>query len=606
MTDTFDSTDSGRSGTPLRHLQTVAFDGAFVMRLGGELPGVVCGYETYGELNAQASNAVLVCHAISGDSHVACHDADDEPGWWDALVGPGRAVDTDVCFVVCANVLGGCRGSTGPGSIDPATGRPYGPGFPDVTVEDMVDVQAKLLDHLGVTKLLAVIGGSLGGHQALAWATRYPDRVGACCALATSTRLTSQALAFDVVARNAIQSDPDFHAGQYYDKASKPDTGLAIARMLGHITYLSSQGMSDRFDIDRDSPRQIDTDFEAKFSVGSYLAHQGQRFVGRFDANSYVTLSMAMDLFDMGQTHDQRAEAFGAATCRWLVVSFSSDWLFLPSQSREVVAALTARGQAVTYTELHTAAGHDAFLMQEDVKRFGPLVRAMIVSAEAGTPPPDSDSLPPGSDSSSSAQVEALSLIDERIAELIKPGESVLDLGCGDGRLLAALRERGAGRLCGVEVKEPAIVATARRGLPVLDYDLNKGLPEFSDHSFDVVVLSATLQAVGRIDVLFDEMLRVGKRCVVSFANFAYRDLREMYAEHGRSPKAKGEYRYDWYDTPNRRFPSIADVQDLLTAKGATIHQGIYLDTQAGKVIAADDDPNLNADTAVLVISREG
>ncbi len=603
MTDTFDSTDAVRSGSPLRHLKTETFDGAFKMRLGGTLPGVVCGYETYGVLNADASNAVLMCHAISGDSHVARHEADDEPGWWDALVGPGRAVDTEKFFVICANVLGGCRGSTGPGSIDPETGRPYGPAFPDVTVEDMIDVQAKLLDHLGVKKLAAVIGGSLGGHQAMAWAARYPQRVGACCALATSTRLTSQALAFDVVARNAIQSDPDFHAGQYYGKPTHPDTGLAIARMLGHITYLSSQGMSDRFDIDRDSPRQIDTDFEAKFSVGSYLAHQGQRFVGRFDANSYVTLSMAMDLFDMGQTHEQRVEAFGAATCRWLVVSYSSDWLFLPSQSREVVAALTARDQAVTYTELRTDSGHDAFLIEEDVQRFGPLVRAMI------DPPPDSASdMPPapGCDSLPGVEDEPLSLIDGRIAQLIKPGESVLDLGCGDGRLLSALRDRGAGRLCGVEVKEHSIVATAQRGLPVLDYDLNKGLPEFSDDSFDVVVLSATLQAIGRIDVLFDEMLRVGRRCVVSFANFAYRELREMYAEHGRSPKAKGEYHYDWYDTPNRRFPSIADVQELLANKGATIHRGIYLDTQAGKVIAEDDDPNLNADTAVLVVSREG
>jgi homoserine O-acetyltransferase len=592
MTDTFDSTDSARSGSPLRHLKTVAFDGPFKMKLGGTLPGVTCAYETYGELNADASNAVLMCHAISGDSHVARHDDQDEPGWWDTLVGPGKAVDTDTHFVVCANVLGGCRGSTGPGSIDPETGKPYGPAFPDVTVEDMVHVQAKLLDHLGVTKLAGVIGGSLGGHQAMTWATCYPDRVGACCAIATSTRLTSQALAFDVVARNAIQSDPDFHAGQYYDKPTKPDTGLAIARMLGHITYLSSKGMADRFDIDRDSPRQIDTDFEAKFSVGSYLAHQGQRFVGRFDANSYVTLSMAMDLFDLGHTHKQRVEAFKAATCRWLIVSFSSDWLFLPLQSREVVAALTARDQTVTYTELHTQAGHDAFLVQEDVKRFGPLVRSVI------QPPKEADG-------AVGVETQALSLIDQRIAELIKPGESVLDLGCGDGRLLSALRDRGAGRLCGVEVKEASIVATAKRGLPVLDYDLNKGLPEFCDNRFDVVVLSATLQAVGRIDVLFDEMLRVGRRCVVSFANFAYRELREMYAEHGRSPKATGQYHYDWYDTPNRRFPSIADVQDLLTAKGATIHQGIYFDTQSGKTIAGDNDPNLNADTAVLVISRE-
>jgi homoserine O-acetyltransferase/O-succinyltransferase len=591
MPDDFNSTDSIRSGTPLRHLKSVTFDAPFKMRLGGELPGVVCAYETYGTLNADASNAVLVCHAISGDSHVARHDPDDGPGWWDALIGPGNAIDTGTHFVICANVLGGCRGSTGPESIDPKTGKPYGPTFPDVTVEDMVDVQAMLLDHLGIQKIAAVIGGSLGGHQAMAWATRYPDRVAACCAIATSARLTSQALAFDVVARNAIQTDPAFHDGQYYDRSTHPDTGLAIARMLGHITYLSSKGMTDRFGIDRLKPRQMDTDFESKFSVGTYLAHQGQRFVERFDANSYVTLSMAIDLFDLGLTHAQRVESLRPSTCRWLVVGFSSDWLFPPRQSREIVAALTARDQPVTYCEITTEAGHDAFLIEKDTEQYGPLVRAVI------EPPKDEQPV---------LDDKALSLMDRRIVKLIEPGESVLDLGCGDGHLLAALRSRGGARLCGVEVKQSLLIATAQRGMPVLDYDLNKGLPEFSDYSFDVVVLSATLQAVDNIGVLFDEMLRVGKRCVISFANFAYRDMRRMIAEEGRSPKAKGEYRYDWYDTPNRRFPSIADVQDLLTAKGATIHTGIYLNTHEGVTISEDNDPNLNADTAVLVVSKKG
>lgn len=586
MTDTFDSTDSIRSGTPLRHIKSATFDAPFKMRLGGELPGVVCAYETFGTLNADASNAVLACHAISGDSHVARHDPDDESGWWDTLIGPGKAIDTDTYFVICANVLGGCRGSTGPESTDPKTGKPYGPTFPDVTVEDMVDLQAMLLDHLGIKKLAAVIGGSLGGHQAITWATRYPERVATCCAVATCARLTSQALAFDVVARNAIQSDPAFHNGQYYDQPTRPDTGLAIARMLGHITYLSSKGMTDRFDIDRLKPRDMDTDFESKFSVGTYLAHQGQRFVERFDANSYVTLSMAIDLFDLGQTHQLRVETLRPSTCRWLIVGFSSDWLYPPRQSREIVAALTARDQPVTYCEITTEAGHDAFLIKNDVDQYGPLVSAAIAPPEP------------------CATKTTLSLIDKRIVDLVEPGESVLDLGCGDGHLLAALRKRGAGRLCGVEVKQSLLIATAQRGLPVLDYDLNKGLPEFSDHGFDVVVLSATLQAVDNIGVLFDEMLRVGKRCVVSFANFAYRDMRRMIAEEGRSPKAKGEYRYDWYDTPNRRFPSIADVQDLLTTKGATIHTGIYLNTHEGVTISQDNDPNLNADTAVLVVSR--
>jgi homoserine O-acetyltransferase len=597
MTDPFHSTDGQRTGSPLLHLQTVTFHEPLTLELGGVLPSVTCGYETYGTLNANRSNAVLVCHAISGDSHVARHTTSDDtgsddtgqddPGWWEALVGPGKAIDTNRYFVVCPNVLGGCRGSTGPGSIDPATGRPFGRDFPQVTVADMVDVQARLVDHLEIETLAAVVGGSLGGHQALVWATRYPDRVAACCAIATSPRLTAQALAFDVIGRNAIQSDPHFDNGQYYENQKQPDVGLAIARMLGHITYLSSEAMADKFDIDRHHTREFDTQFEKKFSVGSYLAYQGDKFTARFDANSYVTLSMAMDLVDFGAKHEQRIKSFAPATCRWLVVAFSSDWLFPPSQAREIVAALTAQDRQVTYAEITSNAGHDAFLIEADVAQYAEMVAATLNPPGACS----GDDLPPRLD-------------DQRILETIEPGNSVLDLGCGDGHLLAALRARGHGRLCGVEVRQSSIITTARRGLPVLDYDLNLGLPELADDSYDVVVLSATLQAVENLDKLFDEMLRVGKRCVLSFANFAYRDLRRMYYQQGRAPKMEGEYQYEWFNTPNRRFPSIADVEDFLAHKGATIHRSIYLDTHAGIVVAPESDPNLNADTAILVFSR--
>jgi homoserine O-acetyltransferase len=587
MTDSFQSTDEQRTGTPLSHLRTVTFREPMELELGGKLPPVTCAYETYGTLNADHSNAVLVCHAISGDSHVTRHHPEDDPGWWEALVGPGKAIDTDRYFVVCPNVLGGCRGTTGPESVAPAMGRPFGKEFPQITIADMVDLQAKLADHLEIETFAAVAGGSLGGHQAIMWATRYPNRVAACCAIATSPRLTAQALAFDVIGRNAIQSDPNFNEGQYYGNPKQPDVGLAIARMLGHITYLSSEAMADKFDIDRHHPRNIDTLFEKKFSVGSYLAHQGDKFTERFDANSYVTLSMAMDLLDFGARHPRRVESFAPATCRWLVVGFSSDWLFPPSQSREIVAALTAQDRQVTYAEITSSAGHDSFLIESDVAQYAAMVTAALdpPSIRSG------DDLPPRLD-------------DQRILEIIEPGDSVLDLGCGDGHLLAALRARGHGRLCGVEVRQSSIITTARRGLPVLDYDLNLGLPEFADESYDVVVLSATLQAIDNLENLLDEMLRVGKRCVLSFANFAFRDLRRMYVDQGRAPKMEGEYQYEWFNTPNRRFPSIADVKDLLAYKGATIHRSTYLDTQAGTVVAPESDPNLNADTAILVFSR--
>ncbi|MBB6428665.1 homoserine O-acetyltransferase MetX [Algisphaera agarilytica] len=588
MNDSFASSDDRRSGDRLKHLQKAVFPEALILALGGELPGVECAYETWGTLNAEASNAVLVCHAISGDSHAAQHDADDDPGWWDELIGPGPdfAIDTEKFFVVCSNVLGGCRGTTGPGTIDPATGDPYGADFPAITVADMVAVQTRLADHLGITQWRAVVGGSLGGHQALTWATRHPERVKTCMAIATSPRLTSQALAFDIIARNAIQTDPHFHGGQYYDQPTQPNTGLAIARMLGHITYLSSEAMDAKFDPDRHDPRKLATSFEERFSVGSYLAHQGTKFTQRFDANSYVAISMALDLFDLGRTRETLIETFRGSLCDYLITSFSSDWLFTPQQSRDIVNALTALDLPVTYAEITSAAGHDAFLLPDEISQYGPLVAAKL--GHTNDQPP------------------ALRHDDDMVLDLIPEGSSVLDLGCGSGRLLATLKQRGHEHLVGVEVAQPKIIEAAARGLDIIDYDLNRGLPAFTDNQFDFVILSATLQAVANVEQLFDEMLRVGRRVIVSFPNFAYKALREDYVERGRSPKATGEYDHEWYNTPNRRFPSIADVEDLCRDKGATIHDAVYLDSQTNQRIPAtpDGDPNLDADTAVLVISR--
>jgi len=531
------------------------------LELGGELASVTCGFETWGTLNRDASNAVLVCHAITGDSHAASHGPEDQPGWWEGLIGSGKPIDTDHFFVVCPNILGGCRGSTGPQDSPPDSERPFGAEFPRITVADMVAVQVRLAKALGVFCWRAVVGGSLGGHQALTWATKYPTQVQTCVAIATSARLSSQSLAFDVIARNAIQTDPNYQAGQYYEQRNQPATGLAIARMMGHITYLSSQAMDAKFNPDRHDPRELVTEFEQRFSVGSYLAHQGQKFTQRFDANSYLTISMAMDLFDLGSDQEELVKTLSNASCDFLIVSFSSDWLFPPKQSRDIVDALIELRKHVTYAEITTDSGHDGFLLPAELDQFGPLV-----SAKLGNTIQRESTLRPD---------------DERIIDLIPRDASVLDLGCGSGEVMASLRELGHENLVGVDVQQIRIIAAASRGLEVIDYDLNKGLPGFADQQFDFVVLSATLQAVENIDVLFDEMLRVGK-----------------------SPRAVGQYDYQWFNTPNRRFPSIADVQDLCQIKGATIHQAVYLDNNAGIEIAAEDDPNLNADTAILVFSR--
>jgi homoserine O-acetyltransferase/O-succinyltransferase len=598
----FESSDSLRHGKSLRHLQSVTFDESFLLELGGKLPSVTVAYETYGRLNAAKDNAILICHAISGDSHVARHDEQDDPGWWDIVVGPGKPVDTDRFFVICPNLLGGCRGSTGPGSLNPATQAPYGRDFPIITIGDMVEVQRRLLESLQIPRLLAVIGGSVGGHQALTWATRFPDLVCGVAALATSPRLTSQALAFDVVGRNAIRRDPNYCDGQYYGNERGPEVGLALARMIGHITYLSREAMKEKFEANRLHPRDVAIEFEKTFSVGSYLGYQGAKFVERFDANSYLVLSMAMDLFDLGGTPEQLAAALRAATCRWLVLSFSTDWLFPPDQSRDIVLALITNHASVSYCNVESSCGHDAFLLPDDFTIYGEMLRAFLDHlvpghhCELASPGPD----PHGTEPTSIFHQRRLDY--DRIVELIPEGASVLDLGCGSGRLLARLRQGNHRRLVGVELDEQKILTCVQRGLDVIHADLNKGLRAFTANEFDCVVLSQTLQAVYDVKGVVADMLRVGRLCIVSFPNLAYRKWRSMLAEQGRAPLAHGSLKHSWYNTPDIRFLSIADFEAFCAEEQINIQRRIGLNTEAGTEVF--DDPNLNADLAIFVISR--
>jgi homoserine O-acetyltransferase/O-succinyltransferase len=595
-----ESSDSVRSARPLRHAQYVTFDQPLDLELGGQIASVTVAYETYGQLNAAKTNAILVGHALSGDSHVAKHDEQDDPGWWDIMVGAGKPIDTDRFFVICPNLLGGCRGTTGPGSTNPATGKPYGREFPTITLGDMVEVQRRLLDHLGIGKLLAVVGGSLGGHQALTWATRFPERVQAVVSVATSARLTSQALAFDVVGRNAIRRDPYYHSGQYYGEKRTPEVGLAIARMIGHITYLSQEAMKKKFDADRLHPRNVATDFEKIFSVGSYLGHQGDRFVERFDANTYIALSMAMDLFDLGSTPQEVAQTFRRVPGRWLVISFTSDWLFPPEQSREIVDALIANRVPVSYCNVRSACGHDAFLLPDDFPIYGEMIRAFLRNQTGeGVPHNDGD----GEESHGPTSIFHQHRLDyDRIVELPPAGASVLDLGCGSGTLLAQLKVQNRRHLVGVELDENKILTCVSRGLDVVQADLNKGLGVFADQEFDYVVLSQTLQAVFDVEGVLTEMLRVGKCCIVSIPNFGYHRLRRMLTEEGRAPKSGGVLRYEWYNTPNIRFFTLTDFEDFCHQKQIKVHRRIALDTEAHQEVF--DDPNLNADLAIFVISR--
>jgi homoserine O-acetyltransferase len=372
------SSDTQRHARPLTHARTVTFAEPLELELGESLPVVSVTYESYGQLSPAKDNVVLILHALSGDSHVARHDAEDDPGWWDAMVGPGKPIDTRRYFVLCANTLGGCRGTTGPGDVDPRTGETYGGSFPLITIGDIVAVQRRLLDHLDIPRVCAVIGGSMGGHQALDFATRFPEVVDRAIVLASSAYLTDQALAFDVVGRNAITRDPAYRQGRYADAGVTPNDGLAVARMLAHITYVSRESMATKFQRKRQRVADVKSEFEASFAVGSYLAHQGARFVERFDANSYIALTRAMDMFDLAAAPAGLAAALTPARCRWLVVSFSTDWLFPPEQSQEITSALRDAGKPVAYHNIDTPHGHDAFLLADDIARYGPLVEAFL------------------------------------------------------------------------------------------------------------------------------------------------------------------------------------------------------------------------------------
>ena len=349
----------------------------FAVELGGDAPlRLDCGaklgpftvaYQTYGTLNAEKSNAVLVCHALTGDQYVAStHPITGKPGWWHILVGPGHPLDTQRYFIICINVLGGCMGTVGPARNDPDTGEPYGLSFPVITVGDMVRAQAMLLDHLGIEQVFCVIGGSMGGMQVLQWASAYPERVFAAIPIACAARYSAQNIAFHEVGRQAIMADPEWRGGEYYRHNTTPRSGLAVARMAAHITYLSESALRRRFGRKLQNRQSVTYGFDADFQVESYLRHQGITFVERFDANSYLYITRAMDYFDMAAEYGGTlAAAFADSPVRFCLIAFTSDWLFPTSETREIVHALNAVAADVSFVEIETDKGHDAFLLDE-------------------------------------------------------------------------------------------------------------------------------------------------------------------------------------------------------------------------------------------------
>ncbi|MER1968682.1 homoserine O-acetyltransferase [Castellaniella sp. GW247-6E4] len=360
----------------------LSFGEPLALSSGQILPAYTLAVETYGVLNAERSNAVLICHALNASHHVAGMDADqpDSVGWWDNMVGPGKAVDTDRFFVIGVNNIGSCFGSTGPVSINPETGEPWGASFPLLTVEDWVRAQARVADHFGIEKLAVVMGGSLGGMQALSWSITCPERVGHCIVIASTARLSAQNIAFNEVARRAIITDPDFRGGHYYAHGVVPAHGLSVARMVGHITYQSDEVMAEKFGRAQRAPGpggQFHYNYDVEFEVESYLRYQGEKFSRYFDANTYLLLTRALDYFDPARDHGgDLAEALAPAQARFLLVSFSTDWRFAPEHSREIVRALLKNRHEVTYAEIDAPHGHDAFLLED--RRYHAIVQGYI------------------------------------------------------------------------------------------------------------------------------------------------------------------------------------------------------------------------------------
>lgn len=566
----------------------------------GESLKLICGktlspidvaYETYGELNQTGDNAVLICHALSGSAHAAgFNNAEDKkPGWWDIMIGPGKAIDTNKYYVICSNFLGSCSGTTGPSSINPQTGKPYNLDFPLITIADMVKVQKLLLDKLGIKQLLSVIGGSMGGMQVLQWAIEYPDFVKSAIVIASTPRLGPQSIAFDAVGRNAILAD--IEAGR------PPIKGLATARMIGHITYLSKESMREKFGRALRASDKYNYDFSSEFSVETYLDYQGQSFIERFDANSYLYITKAMDYFDIERDYGSLQKAFAKTKSRFMIISFTSDWLFTPAQSEEMVNALVAERKPVSYCNIYSPYGHDAFLLEPVAlgKQIGGFLsttfrkpvfnRAEYISNIKGV-----------------EKVKRMRVDYELIESLIKPNARVLDVGCGDGLLLLSLELDKNIDGEGIEVDQELVHQCAQRGLDAIHRDIEFGLEHYPDNSFDYAILSQTLQTLKNPHIVFKELLRVADKVIVSFPNFAYWKSRFGLFFRGKAPRTK-QLPFRWYDSPNVHFMSLKDFDEFCDEIGAKIEAKIPLiGNRASPVKFA---PNIFAEQAIYLTSRK-
>ncbi|MBN8218480.1 MAG: homoserine O-acetyltransferase [Spirochaetes bacterium] len=569
--------------------------GLLALEKGGTLREVQVAYETWGE--RRGNNVVYVCHALTGDSHVTGRLADGSQveGWWENYVGPGKPIDTDRYFIVCSNILGGCMGTTGPASTDPETGRAYGVDFPEITLRDITEVQRRLLTQLGVDHAYAVVGGSLGAMNTLQWAVSHPGFVDKVICIAGTKSLSAMNLAFDVVGREMILRDPGWSGGHYHGTERRPDNGLAVARMLAHITYLSEKAMERKFGREEKTVAPA-TIFHTAFQVESYLHHQGSKFVDRFDANSYLYITKAMDEFDITAGIRPPHRVFEPSTADFLVVGLSSDWLFPPDESREIAEILLRAGKNVTFCEIDCEHGHDAFLMEN------PHLMALLSTFLEGH---DSRHPEPVATVSGDAASRALAARTEAVIQTLLPAQGrIIDLGCGTGDLLHTYSEASDSDAQGIDIDVANVLECNRRQIPVFQTDLDEGLSMIPDDFYDVAVLSSTLQQVVRPHAVVREMLRVAKRGIVSFPNMAHWHNRLQLFLFGRVPVSPA-LAHTWYDTPNLHFLSLSDFTAFCRSEGIRVKAAHALGYGLiSSILTAIGLKNIGGDVVVVEIER--
>lgn len=588
--------DDGVGIVETKRLKLALPEGGLKLAYGGVLPEVEIAYEMCGA-PYDGTNAIYICHALTGDAHVAgIKPGESKPsGWWEGMVGPGRAIDTNRYCVVCANVLGGCSGTTGPMSINPATGKPYGSTFPQYTFDDAVDVFRMFLRQIGVTHLAALIGGSYGGLQVVNWMTRFPDDMDRVCLIATSASLNTQAIAFSVMSRSSITDDPAWRGGDYYleGDGKGPKAGLAAARQLAHITYLSRELLQRKFGrglqknfVEAPAEERAERDrlFKTYFQIESYLDYQAAKFLRRFDANSYLHITRSMDLSDPCDRYGTLDAAFARVTAKVLVASYEGDILFPWWQSKEIVASLKRAGKSVSYCHLESGTGHDSFLT--DIEHLSKIVGGFLSGRKVKV-------------------MKWQERLHKNVLRMVRDGARAVDIGCGDGTLLNVLRERRGVVGDGVEIDIDQYEEALADGHDMFWEDVDEGLETIPDRAYDVAIVSDTLQEVRNPRGLLHEALRIADEAIVTFPNFAAYRIRLTLALTGRLPVSK-QLPFEWYDTPNIHCITLKDFRALCEKEGFEIRE-LRAESRhpIGKFLLALGLKNLGASRIIARIARK-